>query len=103
MAVANLLENEGKMAFKKKVFLGSENVDQETIDNFISGGGLVASDLKKEEPTQLVDANEWVRIILRIRLDAVKEIDKLVTKRMGITRTAWMLEAIQEKLERIKG
>lgn len=79
------------MAFMKKV----EKVQsmEEAREKFIMGGGLVAEDVKKEK-------EEWSKVLMRIRSDVLRKIDKLVEKRMGLTRTAWLLEAIQEKLVR---
>lgn len=44
--------------------------------------------------------NEWMRILLRIKSDDVQQIDEEIKSRMGMTRTSWILEAIQEKLQK---
>lgn len=87
------------MGFMKKI--ENKNIE-EAREKFISGGGLVQSDVIqiKNEPT--IKKEEWTKLILRIRFDVLEEIDELVLKRMGLTRTAWILEAIQEKLRKNK-
>lgn len=42
--------------------------------------------------------NEWMRILLRIKSDAVFQIDEKIKSRMGMTRTSWILEQIQKGL-----
>ena len=71
---------------------------EEAREKFISGGGLVVADLE-EQVEECAKLDEWIKINLRIRKDAVNQIDKLVSSRMGVTRTGWILGAIQEKLE----
>ena len=86
------------MAFMKKapplakVDLQERKPSEKEIDKFITAGGLVAADKKNQE--------EWIKILLRIRWDAIQQIDEELKDRMGMTRTAWILEAIQEKLNR---
>ncbi len=72
---------------------------EEARQKFINGGGLVLADVEKqvEELSQL---DEWIKINLRIRKEAINQIDKLIAKRMGVNRTSWILRAIEEKLER---
>ena len=62
-----------------------------TPDEIINRGGEVRSDKKKRE---------WTAICLRIPKDMVEDIDTNVDERPGMTRTAWILEAIHEKLKR---
>lgn len=66
--------------------------DEKEIEEYLEKGGLVAADIVKKE--------KWMRMLLRIRSDAIIDIDKLISNRMGITRTSWILEAIQEKIKR---
>lgn len=85
--------------FMKKIV---PNSLEEAREKFISGGGLVTADNEDGNKAEdLSKSDEWVKINLRIRKDAVHQIDKLVASRMGTTRTGWILEAIQEKLNKI--
>ena len=43
---------------------------------------------------------QWTCINLRIKSEAVDAIDNIVSDNMGITRTGWILQAIQEKLRK---
>ena len=72
---------------------------EEARQKFISGGGLVVADLE-EQVEESAKLDEWIKINLRIKKDAVNQIDKLVASRMGVTRTGWILWAIQERLEK---
>lgn len=71
------------MVLKKKI----------EMDKFIDKGGHVGADL----PT---DKNEWTNFTLRIKQDMLKEIDEALQKTVGISKTGWILQAIQEKLKR---
>lgn len=42
----------------------------------------------------------WTSLSLRIPEDMLNDIDICVEKRIGLNRTAWILESLQEKLER---
>lgn len=64
------------------------------IDKFIEKGGEVKADKV---------TNEWVKICLRIQQKMLNDIAIEAEKRPGIKRTVWILEAIQEKLNREKG
>lgn len=72
---------------------------EEAREKFISGGGLVVAD-QEGQAEESANLDEWIKINLRIRRNAVDQIDKLVSNRMGVTRTGWILGAIQEKLEK---
>lgn len=59
---------------------------------FIDKGGRVASE--SNDP-------EWMFINLRIPRNMVNKIEEIInTERIGMTRTGWILEAIQEKLKK---
>ncbi len=91
------------MAFMKKVESPnkSEVSQEEAREKFISGGGLVQADLIEEEKEVIQKPKEeWTKVLLRIRSNILDEIDQLVLDRMGMTRTGWILEAIQEKLKK---
>jgi predicted house-cleaning noncanonical NTP pyrophosphatase (MazG superfamily) len=66
--------------------------NRKQIDEIISKGGAVPSS----------NAPEWTSISMRITKGLIKEIDENVKPRLAMTRTAWILEAIQEKLNRSK-
>ena len=57
----------------------------------IEKGGEVAADKKNKK-------DNWIRFTLRIREDMYDDIEKELEKRIGMSATAWILEAIQEKL-----
>lgn len=60
---------------------------------YISKGGEVVADRQKDLAT------EWKTICLRIPMDLLENVDGKVKVRAALTRTAWILEAIQEKLK----
>jgi hypothetical protein len=66
-------------------------------DRVISKGGSSALELKVVESTEI--KLSWKNINLRLTDEMINEIDRIITtQRIGISRTAWILEAIQEKL-----
>jgi len=77
------------MAFMKKI----KNKDIEKArESFIEG----ADQLKEYKS---ICQKEWKNILLRIKSEAINEIDEFVKDRMGMTRTGWILEAVQEKIK----
>ncbi len=46
--------------------------------------------------------DQWKYILFRIPLNFISAMDKQVKNRPGFTRTAWVLEAISEKLQKAK-
>lgn len=42
----------------------------------------------------------WAKILLRLPEKLIFDIDKIRFNRLGMTRTAWILEAIQEKFKK---
>ena len=54
-------------------------------------------DIQKTKPKETA---EWTYLSLRIKSQAVEAIDQIVSNTMGITRTGWILQAIQEKLQK---
>lgn len=44
--------------------------------------------------------NPWAHVLLRISKEMLQEVDKCVSNRVGISRTGWLLEAIDEKIKR---
>lgn len=67
---------------------------QETsAEEFISKGGEVVAD-------KVESKNEWSNYTLRIRKDLSAQIDEVLEQRVGLSKAAWILEAIQEKLRK---
>lgn len=64
-----------------------------SAEEFINRGGEVASD-------KLESKNEWSNYTLRIRKDLSAQIDEALEQRVGLSKAAWILEAIQEKLRK---
>lgn len=62
-----------------------------TLEDAIKKGASVIADQKSKE---------WAYFSLRIRKDISDDIDQVLEKRIGISKTAWILEAMQEKLRR---
>src|SRR6185436_12947581 len=59
-----------------------------------------SEDIEIEEKLYNENEKEWMNMNLRIRNDILKILDEEVKKRIGMNRTAWILEAIQEKFKR---
>ncbi len=51
----------------------------------------------KKTPEEKVKT-KWTHINLRIPVHLLKKIDKKLSKRVGIKRTGWILETINDKL-----
>lgn len=64
------------------------------VEAYISKGGHVQADMV-EEPENMI----WKAICLRIPLELLEQMDEKVKQRAALTRTAWILEAIQQKLK----
>lgn len=62
------------------------------LEKVIEKGGDVAADK--------TDKKAWKLFQLRLRNDIEENIDKLLHDRIGMSKTAWILEAIQEKIKR---
>lgn len=72
------------MAFRKKI--------NKHIDNVISQGAPVVAD---------IESAKWKIISLRITTKMLEQVDAEIEQhRVGLTRNAWLLEAIQEKLSK---
>ncbi len=63
------------------------------LEQVIEKGADVTSDKK-------IDKENWVIFSLRIRTDLLEKIDNRLHNRLGMKKTSWILEAIQEKLKR---
>lgn len=76
------------MIQKRKFELPTEA--QKMIDK----GGHVPSDLKSKPM--------WTTFNLRIKKSMLDEIDEALEETVGISKTGWVLQAIQEKLRKHK-
>lgn len=65
------------------------------IEELIGKGALV----KEDKLSQSAEEKKWTHINLRVPTNMLEDIDTLLEDRVGITRTGWILEAIQEKLK----
>jgi hypothetical protein len=86
------------MVLKRQVEIPKEEEPKKDVEKareqFIRGGGLVPSDIKKEE------SDEWTKISLRIKVEAISKIDERISKKMGMNRTGWILQAIEEQFKK---
>lgn len=76
------------MSVRKPLEKSKEEVD---VDALIDGGAKVKEDLKKED-------KEWTVINVRISTKMLEAVDRDVKRKVGITRTGWILQAIDKKL-----
>lgn len=60
------------------------------MDKVIEKGGHVGADLEAEK--------EWTNFCLRMRIGMSHEIDKAVRNMVGVSKTGFILQAIDEKL-----
>lgn len=67
---------------------------EESRNEIISRGGHVLADLEEKKK------REWMNFCLRIPIDLLDRIEKELEERIGISKTGWILEAIQEKLKK---
>lgn len=63
------------------------------VDALIDKGGEVKSDKKSD--------GDWTNINLRLPKSMLKQIDECLIDRIGLPRSVWLLEAIQEKLKKV--
>lgn len=71
-----------------------EKAERPSIEDVIEKGGNVAAD------KQISQKTEWKNFNLRLRDDISDQIDEALLNRVGLSKTAWILEAIQEKLKK---
>jgi transposase len=45
-------------------------------------------------------SKDWVRMLLRIRSDFIEYIDESIKDKLNATRTSWILETIQERIQK---
>lgn len=65
---------------------------EEEIEKLITKGAPVKEDKNKKKE------KKWTSLSLRIPSEMLIEVDKAVSKRVGIYRNGWILEAMHEKL-----
>lgn len=63
------------------------------IEQVIEKGGHVKADLQQ-------DNTQWTHFTLRIKTSMLKELDVALEETVGISKTGWILQAIQEKLRK---
>ena len=63
------------------------------VEELIDKGAPVKADIEKKQ-------KRWKIFNLRISEDMLEQVDKAVEESVGITRTGWVLQAIQEKLKK---
>ena len=78
------------MAVTKKI---EKNPALGDVEAYLSKGGQVQADMESKD-----NGYHWKTICLRMPNDMLKKVDRKVKRRAALTRTAWILEAIQQKL-----
>lgn len=71
-----------------------QNLKKPSIEEVIDRGGAVAAD--KEASKE----KDWRQFNIRLRNDLSRQIDQLLLDRPGLSKTVWILEAINEKIKR---
>ena len=66
------------------------------VDALIAKGAKVKEDMHHDEK------KKWTFINVRIPTEMLQSVDNVVSNRVGITRTGWILESIHEKLKELK-
>lgn len=77
------------MTVKKKI---EKNTLSDDAMHYISQGSEVRADVEKKKSRK--------GLCIYIPTDFLDKIDKTLKKRIGISRNAWILEALQEKMQR---
>lgn len=65
---------------------------EEEIEKIVNKGGKVAEESLKQEK------EEWAMITVRLPKWMLKDIDKEINSRPGLSRNAWILEVFQNNL-----
>lgn len=88
------------MVFMKKIKSAANKIKnkEERQQEFIASGGRVLADLEEENE----ELDEWTKINLRVPVDMLEDIKPFISKRRRETRTSFILDAIQEKIDRLK-
>lgn len=79
------------MSVRKHV--NKRKVVEADVEALIEKGAKVKED-------HIAESRKWTYINLRITLEMLNDVDECVKKRVGITRTGWILEAVYEKIQR---
>jgi hypothetical protein len=78
-----------KLPFEKK-----KQIPKIDIEKLIDKGAPLKEDIRDE------DSKKCIHINLRIPIDMLKEIDKTVDNKVGISRTGWILQTLHRELKR---
>ena len=81
------------MVITKKIEKSEKDLEKER-QAIIERGGNVSSDATQSEDVGRKS------IVVRFPIELLAKIDEAVGDRYGMSRTAWILQATQEKLER---
>jgi hypothetical protein len=80
-----------KKPIEKDKFDHLDNLD---LDSLITKGAPVKAD-------RIKDSKLWQNINFRLSTEMLIAVDRAVSRSVGITRTGWILQAIDEKLKRM--
>lgn len=78
------------MSVRKK--LEKSKIEKVDVDALIEKGAKVKED-------RIEESKKWTYMNLRIAVFMLKKVDEAVSETVGITRTGWILQAINEKLK----
>ena len=78
------------MSVKKSI----ATFDEKQVEKLIAKGALVKEDVKP------VDQKTHVHLNLRMPQFLLNRLDEVVSNRIGMSRNAWIVEAINEKIKR---
>lgn len=63
---------------------------------------LIDTGMPDKENSKEEKLKKWMMLSVRIPVDLVEEIDALVEENIGITRTGWILQAIQKEVKHVR-
>lgn len=74
---------------------------EEEIDKIVNKGAPVKEDVKQEEEKkgEKEIKEKWKLVPIRMPEKLLNELDEKIEKRIGMSRNAWILEAIQKSLK----
>lgn len=78
------------MTIKRKIEVDEEE-ERKKRESFISKGGQVSAD-KKEK-------GDFTNVLIRIPQPMLDQIDRCVKRRSWMTRTQWILQALEDHLD----
>lgn len=73
---------------------------EEARRKVILNGSFVKGELEGKEKKEESSEKGYKYHSLRMPVDIMSKVDELKAKRAGISRTIWIMEAIQEKIKR---